>query len=909
MSNTDIPSAQMDPYGIGFATGSNDLFSKFLGPAPQLARTDPYVHRNADVWSMPENFKGQNLVLRDTLEDWMFTADQNVYTQRLLPWRVTEQVSLQWEQFEANAHVMPMVPYMTPSPLVTQKRKFMRAKLVRRGIAAQFEHDFLRTPLGRSSFLAALGQMGRSVQETANLDCVRALVGAHSIQEQHLRDLNIPAERLMADIRKRDVERFAIVQKVKNGLEILDMQIASEMHSYRGEANAYLVPEPVSIYATIVRPEKTDYYLTGQEGPNRVNGIGGISPSGGTGPALRRFEPQLMIRGNDGYIAKMLHVDGMDRDQEELLARVRQTGEYYQMLDEEDDDYKSSHRDIFIYDEDVDEMVRIRLADAVKNAGIWDNSTPEGKVKEVNRSPDLQADLDQDFLSFPGGAVSAPRNSVQFVYQIHPDYLPTEFLIRAGQTIERARAARNAGLNAPNAAASYRDPVAANTGATVEQFVYELGLKKKLQAQPGGPGRAGFLGDQVQQPQSQVSSERIESGVINMMSSVVPDTHAEQIRATFSGPVSFESRMQAAREQILTMVRERVPGMKVRDEAPANAFCDKAIAGYQEKMAELQRQSVRATGQDQGLAGLGQFVWDDPTAQVMERQTQEHRAAQAAGSLLSRHTSKIDTYPTSEAVRNAAKVYLAMAVTRQNVIGMVNADILPPMNFILFRPHQQYQTQTIIKCQQDGGSGYTFIGNSNLMIGHTAGTKMAHMNYTTHMRSVITQPKNVYVQPDVMVTRCEGGAGSRFWSPETYNDQYDPDNLVASLIAVACPPAERAFPCPMDTSGRFYTEYRVSLTSAQRAAPLHYSTAGRYNQMYAFYKREDDRARMGPGRHHYNRLCYQGHQVNYNTGTKTHDRVIVNKGHWGKNTYAGCKPVREGAARCFEEQNYSMSRK
>lgn len=893
MSNTDIPSAQMDPYGIGFATGSNDLFGKFLGGAPQLARTDPYVHRNADVWSMPENYKGQNLVLRDTLEDWMFTADQNVYTQRLLPWRVTDQVSLQWEQFEANAHIMPMVAYMTPSPLVTQKRKFMRAKLVRRGIAAQFEHDFLRTPLGRSSFLAALGQMGNSVQETANLDCVRALVGAHSVQEQHLRNLNIPSERLMADIRKRDVERFAIVQKVKNGLEILDMQIASEMHSYRGEANAYLVPEPVSIYATIVRPEKTDYYVAGQEGPNRVNGIGGIAPSGGTGPALRRFEPQLMIRGNDGYIAKMLHVDGMDREQEELLMRIRQTGEYYQMLDEEDDDYKSSHRDIFIYDEDVDEMVRIRLLDAVKNAGIWEKEG-EGKVKEVPRTAELRADLEQDFLSFADRfsdtrMKTIGRTTVDYIYQIHPEYLPTEFLMRAGQTIEKARLASGA--------------------PTLLEFLKDTGLKT-YHAEDASAADVIVADTNQNGIGEQVSSERIESGVINMMSSVVPESHAEQIRTIFSGPGSFESRIQTARDHILNLVRERVPGMKVRDEAPANAFCDKAVAGYQEKMAELQRQNVRATGQEQGLAGLGQFVWDDPTTSAaMERLSKEHTDSKKANALFKRHADKIDKYPASKEIRDAAKAYLRMAVTRDNVLGMVNANILPPMNFILFRPHQQYRTQTIVKCQQDGGCGYTFIGNSNLIIGHAAGTKMAHMNYTTHMRSVITQPKNVYVQPDVMVTGCEGGAGSRFWSPEDYKDNYDPDNLIASLISVACPPAERSFPCPMDTSGRFYTEYRVSLTSAQRAAPLHYSSAGRYNHLYGFYKREDDRARMGPGRHHYNRLCYQGHQVNYNTGSKTHDRVIVNKGHWGKNTYAGCKPVREGAARCFEEQNYSMSQK
>lgn len=873
MSNLDISSAQMDPYGIGFSTGSNDLFGKFLGPAPQLTRTDAYVHRNSDVWSMPENYKGRNLVLRDTLEDWMFTADQNVYTRRLLPWKVTEQVSLQWEQFEANAHIMPMVPYMTPSPLVTQKRKFMRAKLVRRGIAAQFEHDFLRTPLGRSSFLAALGQMGRSVQETANLDCVRALVSSHSTQEQHLRDLGIPNERLMADNRKKDVERFAIVQKTKNGLETLDMQISSEMHTYRGEADAYLVPEEVSIYATIVRPEKTDYYLAGQEGPNRVNGIGGQRPSGGTGPALTRFEPQLMIRNSDGYIAKSLHVDGIDRDQEELLGRVRQIGEYFTMLDDEgDDDYKSSHRDIYVYDEDIDEMVRIRLMDAVKHAHIWDVN---GRVKETsqNRRDDNAGDLDQDFLTFRNAGGN--YESVKYVYQIHPDYLPSEFLIRAGASIVAAQTA--VGQN--------------NTKAFLESL--------DLVTEQGGEN----IGSRVPQ---QLSSDRIESGVIKMMSDVVPDSHKSHITAVFAGPGSFKERMQLAREKILSMVEERVPGVKVRDTAPANDFCDKAVAGYEQKMAELQQKSVRSTGDGMGLAGIGQFQWDNPAAEI-ERQRGEHDdQRKGPGVLISRHTMPLVRYSANSDIRTAAQAYLQLEFTREVMEALVNANILPPMNFLLLRPHQQYGTKTIVKCLQDGGCGNTFIGNSNLIIGHTAGTKMALMNYTTHMRSVITQPKNVYVQPDVMVTRCEGGAGTRFWSPELYAN-YEPDNLVASLIAVVCPPGERVFPSPLDTSGRFYTEYNVSLTAAQRRAPLHYSTAGRLNAMYNFHRREDNHGRMGPGRNHYNRICYQGHQVNYNAGTKNHDRTIVNKGHWGKNTYPGCKPVREGALRCFEEKHYTLN--
>jgi len=57
-----------------------------------------------------------------------------------------------------------------------RKRTLRRASIVRRGIAFEFEHDFVATALGRASFMAGFGQMARSVQETGNVEVIRALL-------------------------------------------------------------------------------------------------------------------------------------------------------------------------------------------------------------------------------------------------------------------------------------------------------------------------------------------------------------------------------------------------------------------------------------------------------------------------------------------------------------------------------------------------------------------------------------------------------------------------------------------------------------------------------------------------------------------------------------------------------------
>lgn len=857
---------------------------------PQLARVDVYEDRNADKWNMPENYKGQNKFLQDTLEDWMFTADDEFYTTRVLPWQIIDQITVQWSTFEANAHLMHMTPYQTPSSLVTQKRKFRKASLVRRGIAAEFEHDFLRTPLGRSSFLAALGQMGRSVQETANAECVRTLVHSHRYQQQHLRELGIaPLSELRMNL-KKDKERFAIVQKTKNGLEKLDMEISKEMNEYRGVANGWLIPEEISIYATIVRPEKTDYYISGPEGPDRVNGRGGVRPASANAPNLDRVEAQHMVRNNPAFIVKTLHVDGVDREQEELLTRVRQIGEFFSMMDTTQDytEYRTFHRSIMVYSQEVDDMVLITMEDGINGCELWDTN---GKVRKISEaSTTAQAELRQFFLNKSG-----TNETVDYIYQIHPDFIPTNFLMHAAQTIRQNR-----------------------TMAEAQAVLAKLERNVALQGETAFPAHGANVGAPVQQTVPSMSTEAVDNLFLQTLVHGAPaGEHRTKLETIAASAGTVYERGERIRQAIFNMVESRVPGMQWRDTPPVEEWYDARVAQHKFMMNNAQKnaapaQRLRTVEEGMGLGGIGQMVWDQDNndgGRAAQRQAEERARAAKEGTFISRHTDKIAKSGYDPELQALATEYLNLRVTKANMLAMAANNILLPMNFLFLRPHMQYATKTIVKCQLDGGSGYTFIGNSNLQISHEAGRKMALMHYTTHMRSVITNPKNVYVQPDVMVIRAEGGAGVRFYNENTYR-QKDLDDLVNSIICVAIPPAETQIPSPMDISGRFHTEYSIPLTAAQRSEPLHYSSAGFYNALYHFHRDIDGDFQIpyvGPGRTHVNRVCYQGHQQNYNPGTKKHDQVIVNKGHWTKNVYAGCRHIREGAAEVLEVHNYANS--
>ena len=230
-------------------------------------------------------------------------------------------------------------------------------------------------------------------------------------------------------------------------------------------------------------------------------------------------------------------------------------------------------------------------------------------------------------------------------------------------------------------------------------------------------------------------------------------------------------------------------------------------------------------------------------------------------------------------------------------MNLVNNDIMLPINFLLFRPHMQYKMRTIIKCQLDGGTGKSYIGHSDLGIEGEIATKTQKMVFTTYMRAVVTEPKNVYVQHNVLSEEYQGGNGIEFYNPESYR-AHDVDNLRQSIICVAVPCVERNFPSPMDTSGRHYVEYAAGLVSKNDFQELHYSTAFRTNQEYGFHvaaKKQGNRIENNGSRHlHENRRMYQGMQWMWNTKMEKYDKIRVNQGHWGPNVYPGVGKIRNG---------------
>ena len=982
-----MPISQLDPIGSQTWSGAASALESYLGPMPQLSRVDPYEGRNVQFWTMPENYKGSSKFLGDTVKDLHFTDGLTYITRDILPISVTDEVTVQWTQFELNAHLMELNPYTTRAHAVTQKRNIMRAKLVRFGIEAECEADFLKTRLGRISFAGILRQFSNALKQTLHQDGMRALTMCHRQQNEWLKKAGIPQDKLFERYMQQDIERFAAVQKSKNGLEKIDMYIKEEMDMYGGEANVYLIPERIAMYARIAQDNKTDYYLAGPMGPARVNNtspFGNQVAAGNTQGRLDGLDPIGMIAGAPTYVVKNKMIQGMSERETMNLARMRQIGNYYLMVDRPDRDYnnyKSRDRSILIYSQDVDDMVEIGLEQAIENAGIFEND-PTGSVKAVgyttNDSANYRRDQDEDFLTINWANPANPadpklanrrgRRAIAYIGEINQQYLDRASALNAGRSVLAAFEKQNGALNGnalfqtdkagvvtllkPDDVAgkveafckslfgeiNAQDFTGASGGLNAKQITFTgayknfAGLGAVTHKRPSDNADKSNLNNVM--PADDVNS-KIAPVFFETLKAPIPVAKRGEVQSIIDNTnASVQERGAMIRDKILGYIQDGVKGVRlqenevhpwyedkvqeynklVRESAPIQSKVGGSgvskLVGYVRKGTDLSGTDLEYVENDSFTSVQNQYQSIGMMSGVDRVVPSKAVSLQAVtNEIIQLHQDSLQNSAESNIIKTLAFMYLMSPFNKQQMIKFVNHNILVPMNFIIFAPHMQYLTRAVIKCQSGGGCGRTFIGNDNFMISHESGRMMMQMHFTTHFRSVVTEAKNVYVQPDVFVQELDGGAGHRFWTPDAYRTKKF-DDLRNSLICCALPITERHFDTIIDLTGRITQDYAVQpvLNPGDR---LQYSTAGRYNSLYDFKNLSQGSIgtpMMTLNRTHYNTKCVQGHYQEFNPVAGVHNIIHVNKGHWGKDVYPGCAKVRAGALAQFESQNYSISK-
>jgi len=299
------------------ARSSANEMGKYFGPLRNsdidTFAADAFAH---ETHNLPKAYEGRNKFLMATI-DFLVTKDDDWYTSAILPWFHTEEIHVKWNIWRFNRTMMDFEPEQGVPRYVSYESESRQDSLVRRGLAFIIEHGFYKTEIGRQHYLMNLKQIVEAVHETVYYGVMHELLAAPNYyqqwQKKHGKSHSIvsnDAINMLAEERWR----FACVQKDVKGLFVLDAEIKDRMRRVGIEPTAWIFPNKMAIYASMV-PEYFNEYSRG-----------GSAATTALEDGAKRFDT---FRGNQVYETRSFDTDFMSEGSVDPLVRHREIGEYY----------------------------------------------------------------------------------------------------------------------------------------------------------------------------------------------------------------------------------------------------------------------------------------------------------------------------------------------------------------------------------------------------------------------------------------------------------------------------------------------------------------------------------------------------------------------------------------------------
>lgn len=339
-------------------------YQEFFGMPKGPITTDPFRYRTTQNWDLPDAFKGKSQYLGEMIDQQILTGD-SFYTRVLLPVIRTDQMSISWNRWEFDQHFLDVVPEEGVSRLLENRVEGESRTIVRRGIALQLEHGFMKTERGRMNYIMNLRQIYSAIQETTNFDVLSACLQADNYnitwQKRHGYYNRMRIQQRI----ELEIEQWACIQKDPFGFEKLNARVDDLLSKTGGKADTWVLPPGLDNWKAF-QPHQTDYYLSGK--PFSQDSVKSVRLAGSQRVfIMRNFNIE---RG----------VEPLD-----ISVRERQIGSFNTMFDRlrnirKGDEYRSAERIVKRYDVEKDDWVSLTLDMALENAHLFNDKDTDGML-------------------------------------------------------------------------------------------------------------------------------------------------------------------------------------------------------------------------------------------------------------------------------------------------------------------------------------------------------------------------------------------------------------------------------------------------------------------------------------------------------------------------------------------------
>ena len=306
------------------------------------------------------------------------------------------------------------------SRLVTQQISERRDHYIRYGLAFMLEHGFMKTERGRLCYNMNLEQIRNAILETAYLGVLDAYLRCKV--PSYMGGIRAGAQRLssrgLAKALSQEVQQFAMIQKSEYGFDLLDALGKKALKLIGVTPDLWILPENMKMYVNLVRKENFQALLAGDKA---APGPTGSRASGST-------RDIILDIANDCRVVetKSFELPNM-AEPLDPMQRPATIGEYYTMHNHlrgacPPASYRSSWRDIFIYNEDKDGFTRISLDAALRACGRFDGEAGTLLEPRIEKGAHQSSDVPPDMFLHNDGS-STGLKDVRFMGDMHSQYL------------------------------------------------------------------------------------------------------------------------------------------------------------------------------------------------------------------------------------------------------------------------------------------------------------------------------------------------------------------------------------------------------------------------------------------------------------------------------------------------------
>lgn len=361
--------------------------------------------------------------------------------------QITRRVELSWYV----GVVMPMVQISTNSfktntlrfeetmapptpaegiPTITEtKMDEQTHTITRRAKAFKMEHEYMKTDIGKQTYIRNLAHMSTITFEVMCYDVIHALINAKNVSMEWELKYGNYTTKTEEEILSREKEFWCALQKQEFGFQKLDTRV-SQIHGRYGinDLDTYILPMEPKDWLAVTPAENTDYNKGGQQAVDNI--------TTNIGNAIDGKKPLGKLLGRYDVFMTRTYCTSANGQQENPMIRERHIGEFNRMLpiqEESGAEYKSSHRTIKVYDEDDDRARDITLRECLEASDML--FTDDGILQTKHHHPEnYEEGMKHNFLFKRDSHDSTGFSPIDYFGEMEEKDLSTRTIMEFGKS-------------------------------------------------------------------------------------------------------------------------------------------------------------------------------------------------------------------------------------------------------------------------------------------------------------------------------------------------------------------------------------------------------------------------------------------------------------------------------------------